>query len=316
MNKTMLKIVAFGVAVIGFYMYITVYVTGLSGTGGGETATGVSAEAGEQIFWGDGQCSTCHKIGSSGSATRGPDQEGLAERAEERAKALGLSGGLEYLVESIIDPEKYVVEGFDKIMPRVYDPPIMLSREKILAVLAYLQSLGGEPDLDAIMKFKDKIPEASKTKVKPWTPPMAVTAEEGEQVFFDESLDVTCGKCHMVSGKGQKVGPELTGIGAIQTPQYFVESILDPSAVIVKGFETVFVITEDGIPYNGLIKSDTEEELTLIIEESGSMEEVVIPKDEIEDMKKQEVSIMPGNISELLSVRQFYAVIEYLRNLK
>lgn len=35
MNKTMLKIVAFGVAVIGFYMYITVYVTGLSGTGGG-----------------------------------------------------------------------------------------------------------------------------------------------------------------------------------------------------------------------------------------------------------------------------------------
>ncbi|MCR4292551.1 MAG: c-type cytochrome [Candidatus Kuenenia sp.] len=316
MNKTMLKIVAFGVAVIGFYMYITVYVTGLSGTGGGETATGVSAEAGEQIFWGDGQCSTCHKIGSSGSATRGPDQEGLAERAEERAKELGLSGGLEYLVESIIDPEKYVVEGFDKIMPKVYDPPIMLSREKILAVLAYLQSLGGEPDLDAIMKFKDKIPEASKTKVKPWTPPMKVTAEEGEQVFFDESLDVTCGKCHMVSGKGQKVGPELTGIGAIQTPQYFVESILDPSAVIVKGYETVFVITADGIPYNGLIKSDTEEELTLIIEESGSMEEVVIPKEEIEDMKKQEVSIMPGNISELLSVRQFYAVIEYLRNLK
>src|SRR4030067_1863697 len=101
MNKTMLKIVACGDAVIGFSMYITVYVTGLSGTGGGETATGVSAEAGEQIFWGDGQCSTCHKIGSSGSATRGPDQEGLAERAEERAKELGLSGGLEYLVESI-----------------------------------------------------------------------------------------------------------------------------------------------------------------------------------------------------------------------
>jgi putative heme-binding domain-containing protein len=316
MNKTMLKIVAFGVAVIGFYMYITVYVTGLSGTGGGGTATGVSAEAGEQIFWGDGQCSTCHKIGSSGSATRGPDQEGLAERAEERAKELGLSSGLEYLVESIIDPEKYVVEGFDKIMPRVYDPPIMLSREKILAVLAYLQSLGGEPDLDAIMKFKDKIPEASKTKVKPWVPPLAVTAEEGEQVFFDESLDVTCGKCHMVNGKGQKVGPELTGIGAIQTPQYFVESILEPSAVIVKGYETVFVITADGIPYNGLIKSDTEEELTLILEESGSVEEVVIPKDEIEDMKKQEVSIMHGNIGELLSVRQFYAVIEYLRSLK
>ncbi|MCF6149730.1 MAG: c-type cytochrome [Candidatus Kuenenia sp.] len=316
MNKTMLKIVAFGVAVIGFYMYITVYVTGLSGTGGGESAGGVTPEAGEQIFWGDGQCSTCHKIGSSGSATRGPDQEGLAERAEERAKTLGLSSGLDYLVESIVDPDKYVVEGYDKIMPKVYDPPIMLSREKILAVIAYLQTLGGEPDIDSIMKFKDKIPEASKKKVKPWVSPMEVTAEEGEQVFYDESLDVTCGKCHMVKGRGTKVGPELTGIGAIQTPEYFVESILNPSAVIVKGYETVFVITVDGIPYNGLIKSDTEEELTLIVEESGTMEEVVIPKDEIEAMKKQEVSIMPGNISELLSVRQFYAVIEFLRSLK
>ncbi|MBM4053597.1 MAG: c-type cytochrome [Planctomycetes bacterium] len=316
MNKTMLKIVAFGVAVIGFYMYITVYVTGLSGTGGGETAGGVTPEAGEQIFWGDGQCSTCHKIGSSGSATRGPDQEGLAERAEERAKKLGMSSGLDYMIESIVEPDKYVVDGYDKIMPKVFDPPIMLSREKILAVIAYLQTLGGEPDIDAIMKFKDKIPEASKTKVKPWVSPMEVTAEEGEQVFFDESLNVTCGKCHMVSGKGKKVGPELTGIGAIQTPEYFVESILTPSTVIVKGYETVFVVTVDGIPYNGLIKSDTEQELTLIVEESGSMEEVVIPKAEIEDMKKQEVSIMPGNISELLSVRQFYAVIAYLRSLK
>ena len=50
----------------------------------------VSPESGEKIFWGDGQCSTCHKIGSSGSATRGPDQEGLSGRAEERAKEVGL----------------------------------------------------------------------------------------------------------------------------------------------------------------------------------------------------------------------------------
>ncbi len=316
MNKSMLKITAFGIAVIGFYIYITIYVAGLSGTGGGETAGGVSPEAGENIFWGDGQCGTCHKIGSIGSATRGPDQEGLAMRAEERAKELGLPSGLDYLVESIVEPDKYIVKGYDKIMPKVYDPPIMLSREKILAVLAYLQTLGGEADINAIMKYKDKIPEASKKKVKPWVPPVVVDAKEGEKVFFDETRPVTCGKCHVVNGRGKKVGPELTGIGAIQTPEYFVESILKPSAKIVKGYETMYVITSDGIPYNGLIKSETEEELVLLKEESGEIEEVVIPKSDIAEMKKQEVSIMPGNIGELLSVRDFYGIVSYLQSLK
>lgn len=316
MNKTMLKITAFGLAIIGFYIYVTYYVAGLSGTGPGEAAKGVTPEAGEAIFWGDGQCHTCHKIGSRGSATRGPDQEGLAIRAEERAKKLGLSSGLEYLVESIVDPNKYVVEGYDKIMPKVYEPPIMLSREKILAVLSYLQTLGGEPDIDAIMKYKDKIPEASKKKIKPWKPPIQVDPKEGERIFFDETREVTCGKCHMVNGRGKKVGPELTGIGAIQTPEYLMESILNPSAVIVKGYETMYVITTDGIPYNGLIGSETDEELVLLLEESGNIEEVVLYKDEIEEMKKQEVSIMPGNLSELLSVRDFYAIISYLMSLK
>jgi len=316
MNKSMLKITAFGVAVIGFYIYITMYVAGLSGTGGGESAGGVSPEAGEKIFWGDGQCSTCHKIGSSGSATRGPDQDGLSGRAEERAKELGLPSGLDYLVESIVEPEKYIVKGYDKIMPKVFDPPIMLSREKILAVLAYLQTLGGEPDIGALMKYKDKIPDASKKKVKPCVPPMVVDAKEGEKVFFDETRPVTCGKCHIVNGKGKKVGPELTGIGAIQTPEYFLESILKPSAKIVKGYETMYVITTDGIPYNGLIKSETEEEIILLKEESGEIEEVSIAKSDIQEMKKQDVSIMPGNIGELLSVRDFYGIVSFLQSLK
>ena len=316
MNKSMLKITAFGIAVIGFYIYITIYVAGLSGTGGGESAGGVSPGAGEKIFWGDGQCSTCHKIGTSGSATRGPDQDGLAGRSEERAKELGLPTGLDYLVESIVDPEKYIVKGYDKIMPKVFDPPIMLSREKILAVLAYLQTLGGELDISAIMKYKDKIPEASKKKVKPWVAPVVVDAKEGEKVFFDETRPVTCGKCHVINGRGKKVGPELTGIGAIQTPEYFLESILKPSAKIVKGYETMYVITSDGIPYNGLIKSETEEELVLLKEESGEIEEVVIPKSDIAEMKKQEVSIMPGNIGELLSVRDFYGIVSFLQSLK
>jgi putative heme-binding domain-containing protein len=316
MSKSFLNAVVFTLFVVGFFAYVCMYVTGLSGGGGGVAATGVSPEAGEKIFWGEGQCHTCHSIGTSGSATRGPNQEGLASRAEEKAKKRGLSSGLEYMVESILDPDKFVVEGYDKIMPKVYDPPIMLGREKILAVLTYLQTLGGVPDIDAVMKFKDKIPDASKKKVVPWIPPIEVDPKEGELVFFDETRDVTCSKCHVLNGKGSKVGPELTGIGAVQTPQYLIESILKPSAVIVKGFETMYLITTDGMAYNGIIKSQSEEEVVMLVDEEGEIVEYGFYPDEIAQMQKQDISIMPGNFSEMLTTKEFYGVVSFLLSQK
>ncbi|MGR3174687.1 MAG: hypothetical protein ACUZ8N_08830 [Candidatus Scalindua sp.] len=314
--RSFLNAVIFTMAVVGFFVYVCVYVTNLSGGGDGGGATGINPEAGEKIFWGDGQCHTCHSIGTSGSATRGPDQEGLASRAEERAKETGLNSGLEYMVESIVNPSSHVVEGYDDIMPKVYDPPIMLGREKILAVLSYMQTLGGESDIDAVLKFKDRIPEASKTKVVPWVPPIDVDPKEGELIFFDDTRDVTCSKCHVINGKGSKVGPDLTGIGAVQTPQYLIESVLKPSAVIVKGFETMYLMTNDGMVYNGLLVSQDEEEVVLMVDEEGVMEEYVFYPDEIAQMQKQDVSIMPGNLSEMLTTKEFYGIISFLLSQK
>ncbi len=314
--RSFLNSVMFTMAVLGFFVYVCTYVTNLSGGGGGGGATGVSPEAGEKIFWGEGQCHTCHSIGTSGSATRGPDQEGLASRAEERAKEAGFGSGLEYIVESIVNPSSHVVEGYDDIMPKVYDPPIMLGREKILAVLSYLQTLGGEPDIDAVTKLKEKIPEASKTKVVPWVPPIEVDPKEGELIFFDDTRDVTCSKCHVINGKGAKVGPDLTGIGAVQTPQYLIESVLKPSSVIVKGFETMYLMTNDGMAYNGLLVSQDEEEVVLMVDEDGVMEEYVFYPDEIAQMQKQDISIMPGNLSEMLTTKEFYGIISFLLSQK
>jgi putative heme-binding domain-containing protein len=293
------------------------YVTGLSGGGGGGGgATGINPEAGEAIYWGDGQCHTCHSIGTSGSATRGPNQEGLAARAEERAKEAGLSSGLEYLVESIVDPSAYIVEGYDNIMPKVYDAPIMLGREQIQAVLTYLQTLGGESNIEAVAKYAEKIPEASGDAVAPWVPPIDVDIKEGELVFFDESRGVTCSKCHVLNGKGSKVGPDLTGIGAVQTPQYLIESVLKPSEIIVKGFETMYLMTNDGMAYNGLLVSQDEDEVVLMVDEDGAMEEYVFYPDEIAQMQKQDVSIMPGNFQDMLTTKEFYGVILFLLSQK
>jgi mono/diheme cytochrome c family protein len=96
---------------------------------------------GREIFEGKGLCATCHTIGQSG-ALRFPDLEGIGARAATRIPGMS---DIEYLAESLYDPDVFVVPGFNPGMPPAHRPPISLTDEEILAVIAYLQSLGGEP---------------------------------------------------------------------------------------------------------------------------------------------------------------------------
>lgn len=96
-------------------------------------------ETGRGIARGKGLCMTCHTIGGSGPL-RFPDLEGIGRTAEGRIPGMS---GLEYLVESLYDPDAYIVDGFAPGMPPVHRPPISLTEGEILAVVAYLQSLGG-----------------------------------------------------------------------------------------------------------------------------------------------------------------------------
>lgn len=315
MSKSFLIILAFGAVVLGLFVGVCNYVTKVSGGGGGGGDTGgINAEVGKEVFFGDGQCYTCHKVGPEGSATRCPDQEGLFTRAIGRAEETSAHSPLEYLVRSIVEPQEYIVKGFGKIMPKVYDPPIMLSKEKILAVLTYLQTLGGDEDVEAVMKFKDMIPEGGKGEAeKPWEPPIVADPVAGEKLFFDINGPAGCVKCHTIMNRGASVCPNLTAIGAVQKPEYFLESVLQPSAVIVNGYETVYLVDTDGVPYSGIIKRDTDTEIDIAVDEGGSKISIyTIPKDDIEEMQKQDVSMMPGNFAEMLSTKQLYDIVAFL----
>ena len=96
---------------------------------------------GRQIMEGKGLCTTCHTIGKSG-ALRFPDLEGIGARAGTRVAGMN---DVEYLAQSMYEPNAYVVEGFNPGMPAIDKPPIGLTHQEILAVIAYLQSLGGTP---------------------------------------------------------------------------------------------------------------------------------------------------------------------------
>jgi mono/diheme cytochrome c family protein len=114
---------------------------------------------GRGIAEGKGLCLTCHTIGKTG-ALRFPDLSGIATRAGERIDGVD---ALTYMAQSIYHPDEYIVPGFTPGMPAINKPPIGLTDDEIKAVIAYLQSLGGEPTitLDTSVPYSDTAAQAA-----------------------------------------------------------------------------------------------------------------------------------------------------------
>jgi mono/diheme cytochrome c family protein len=106
-----------------------------------EMTTADMVKVGREIMEGKGLCLTCHTIGKTG-ALRFPDLANVDARAKTRVPGLS---DIEYFAQSMYEPNVYVVEGFPPGMPTINKPPIGLSDEEILCVIAYLQTLGGTP---------------------------------------------------------------------------------------------------------------------------------------------------------------------------
>lgn len=96
-------------------------------------------ETGRQLMEGKGMCTTCHTVGKGG-VLRFPDLGGIGSRAGSRIPGFN---DVEYLVDSMYYPDDFIVPGFNPGMPVINKPPIGLTDQEILTVIAYLQSLGG-----------------------------------------------------------------------------------------------------------------------------------------------------------------------------
>jgi mono/diheme cytochrome c family protein len=108
-----------------------------------DLTTADMVKVGREIMDGKGLCFTCHTIGRTG-ALRFPDLEGVDTRAQSRVPGLT---DVEYFAQSLYEPEKFIVPGFNPGMPVINKPPIGLTDQEILCVIAYLQTLGGTPSV-------------------------------------------------------------------------------------------------------------------------------------------------------------------------
>jgi mono/diheme cytochrome c family protein len=115
-----------------------------------DLTTAEMAKVGREIMEGKGLCLTCHTIGKSG-ALRFPDLAGVAVRAKTREPGLS---DIDYFAQAMYEPNAFIVPGFNPGMPTINKPPIGLTDQEILCVMAYLQSLGGTPTVTLQTKHR------------------------------------------------------------------------------------------------------------------------------------------------------------------
>jgi len=223
-----LKVGVFAAAVMGGYAWFANSIPQIESKPpqelsleGGNVTQAQLVKAGEEIYHTKGTCEICHRIGQKG--TRAPDLAGVGARAATRKPGMSAKA---YIIESLLQPQAYVVEGYPPIMPVIDKPPIALNRSELWALTAFLESQGGTVDvtlndIPATAGASAAGGGAAAAEVKIPGDPKA-----GEAVFAGKG---TCIACHK-AGKftAGTVGPDLSQISKIQTPDYIMKKILDP----------------------------------------------------------------------------------------
>jgi hypothetical protein len=145
-----LRIGALVVLSTGFYTYVGQMVPQKEVLPPQETVirsdltTADMVKVGQEVANGKGLCFTCHTLGRTEGPFRFPDLAGVDVRAQSRVTGLS---AVEYFAQSMYEPDRFIVPGFNPGMPTINKPPIGLTDQEILCVIAYLQTLGGTPSV-------------------------------------------------------------------------------------------------------------------------------------------------------------------------
>ncbi|MBW3542204.1 MAG: c-type cytochrome, partial [Planctomycetes bacterium] len=131
------------------------------------------------------------------------------------------------------------------------------------------------------------------------------------RVLFNTTA--TCVKCHKVDGIGKEVGPDLSEIGGKLSRHAMYESMLYPSAGISHGYETYTLVLASGNTVSGLVTSRTPEEITV---RSQDALDRTFKTSEVDEIVKQNVSLMPADIQKTMTVQELVDVVEYMTTLK
>jgi putative heme-binding domain-containing protein len=183
-------------------------------------------------------------------------------------------------------------------IPGTLMPANDLSDEETWEIIAYLRSLA---------------PRASAK--------LAGNPVAGEKLFFG---DGNCSLCHMVRGKGGRLGPDLSRIAAMRPRGYIVESIRKPSERLSDSFAdpghdfpmasaTVTVTLNDGQKITGVARN--EDSFSIQLMDRDEQLHSFLKKD-LKQVVHEPKSLMPEYGTDVLTEKQLEDLVAYLDTLR
>ncbi|NBP79449.1 hypothetical protein EBU58_01755 [bacterium] len=182
-----------------------------------------------------------------------------------------------------------------------------------LPVLAALMLLASPATagLEADLKARDPATLAAQVRLRG-------NARRGGILFHTSAA--SCTRCHTAGDAATPLGPDLAtprpeASTLSDAIEHTISSLLEPSAKIREGYETITIQTVDGEVQSGLRVRENADEVVLR-SATNLLEESVIPREDIEAVGKSNVSMMPAGLVDSLGDEQaFFDLVRYVADI-
>jgi len=139
------------------------------------------------------------------------------------------------------------------------------------------------------------------------------TEKIGQKIFNE----ATCALCHKVGPEGKEVGPDLTDVWTRWKgdARGVLREIIEPSHKIEPKYIMRKIITIDGDVVSGIVLAEDKNSIS-ILPNPESLEPTVVAQDDIEDMVKSSVSIMPKGLMDRFTEDEIFELLAYLKSVE
>jgi putative heme-binding domain-containing protein len=141
------------------------------------------------------------------------------------------------------------------------------------------------------------------------TLPARGDASRGQNIFEEKG---NCTGCHRVNGRGSRLAPDLSDIGAIRAPEALERSLVDPTSSMLPVNRSVRAVTRDGKVITGRRLNEDTYTVQLI----DAQERLIsLIKSDLREYTVLKTSSMPS-YKDKLSRSELDDVVAFLRTLK
>ena len=123
---------------------------------------------------------------------------------------------------------------------------------------------------------------------------------------------MACAACHRFGSEGGGVGPDLTAVAGRFSARDLLDSIVEPSKVISDQYAAVTIAKTDGKVVTGRVGNLFGDSLSVIEDMFDPGHFTNVKRDEIEEIKTSEVSLMPSGLLNSLTEDEVQDLVAYL----